>query len=527
MSVTTFQTLSRHYLCAEGGGGSTVVANRTEAGPWEQWTVEKRDGGLFAFKSHNGCYLGVEGTRVTCDRTSVGEWEEWEVEQAEAAPTRYVIRNNYTRLFLCAEGGGGGTVVCDRPLIGPWEQWEPSADFLGPGHPVVADPIRGQLQVLGHSYAHGDGQPLVPRFVHAGDLIGRGIVYGLDHVLPFLDLFAAHNYQGLRSWINVDAPPDDGFWGTKPAKSWNILDHPDEAFKVLEAAAQRGLRWHLASGGYAGTDLRDHEMFETLASLMHDLGPDHVALVEARNEVRDTGGQSPAELEDLIYPVRMEHAQVLCSLSAYTGTEDRSIIQAYTPDWMQLFLIHCYRGGHAWDKIRHRFSDVYDGENGPPVRRLAWRGEPVGVGWPVSATEHMDELDGDTMALIGAMGALRGCWVFMSGPGVILPKTVLEFEQVAGFRETAPLLASLPIDTASFKTLGHSGSSKHGTRIHAVSEDSPDVRADYVISEDGRYVEIVYGPDTQSHTLPQERATTDVQRLHQSRFGHVETGRLA
>lgn len=528
-ATISLRSASGLYVCAEGGGGTTVNASRPAAGEWEMWKLLPRDGNVWAIQSSGGYYLGVDPREVTIDRREVGEWEEWEADYGETDGS-VTFRNHYSGLYLRAIDGGGFGLACDRDVAHAHECFMPSEDFLAaPVDPTVrvADPIRGQLGTIAEQgYIHGDGAGVIPAFVHAGDLIGQGLTFGLSHIEPFLDLFAKHNYHGLRSWINVDAPPDDEFWGSKPASCWNILDDPDGTRDIFAAAAARGLRWHVASGGYAGSDKRDEQMFDCLRDLVSDIGPEYFGLIEARNEVRDTGGQSPERLEALINRVRNAYPQILYGLSAYTGTEDREIIGAYTPEWMQLFLIHCYRGGHAWDKIRHRFSDVYDGENGPPVRRLAWRGEPVGVGWPVSATEHDEELDGPTMALIGAMGALRGAWVFMSGPGVILPASVADFEAVAGFKETRPLLAALPQDVNQYDILSHAGDNKQGQRIHAVIAESPDVRADYVINPDtNAYVEIIYGPPDQDQNLPREREAT-VTVLGDCPMGRVLTGQL-
>jgi hypothetical protein len=70
------------YVCAEGGGGGEVVANRDARGPWETFRVERvRPGDNIALRTSNGWYV-------------------------------------------CAEGGGGGEVVANRSARGPWETFE-------------------------------------------------------------------------------------------------------------------------------------------------------------------------------------------------------------------------------------------------------------------------------------------------------------------------------------------------------------------------------------------------------------------
>lgn len=385
------------------------------------------------------------------------------------------------------------------------------------------NPIVGGLRYGVHCFADANG-PVLPVMCHAGDLIGQSLVFGIDRVTSVLDAIADAGYHGMRSWINVDAAPDNRFWGHRPAPRWNLLDNKQRFLETLQAGADRNLVWHLASGGLDGlSNTRENEMFDFLAEAIGQIGPEHFALIEACNEVRDTGDPDdvePAELERLIQRVRSRHPGLLYSLSSFTGTEDRDILTAFTPSWSKHYYLHGYRGGHVWDKVRHLFSIAYEGE---VVRRLGWQGEPFGVGRIVSAQDNGHELDGGAMALGGAMSVMaRQAWTFMSGPGVILFDEPLE--QMPGFRETPALIHQLPRDLMQFSILGHGGETKRGQRIHAALDD---VRADYAIHSDGRYVEIVYGPPNQTHALRKERETRDVTRLLDCQWGRVETGYLA
>ena len=246
-------------------------------------------------------------------------------------------------------------------------------------------------------------------------------------------------------------------------------------------------------------------------------------MIEGANESRDTTDENPASLEALVQRVRSRHPGILYSLTAYTGHEDREIDRQWTPSWQGFVMRHCYRGGHFHDKVRHIFSGAYEGV---PVRRKHWRGEPFGTGPGVSAQENGHELTAETMPMAGAMAAMTRCaWTFMSTPGVIYMRERLEDQP--GIRETPLLLRVVPRDVGTFRTLGHSGPSKKGLRIHAVRPDAPDVRADYAIADDGRYVEIIYGPPEQRKDLPQERVTWDRVVLHDCSWGRVETGRLS
>lgn len=391
------------------------------------------------------------------------------------------------------------------------------------------DPLVGQLRVEGRAFRDDTG-PRLPVLCHAGDLIGQAMRFGLAHVEPALDAIAAAGYHGLRSWINVEPHV---WWANKPAPSWNLLDDRAAFRDALRAGAARGLRWHLASGGLANLGhARQREMFDGLADVIGEMGPEHVALVETCNEARDTtddGDETPAHLASLVARVHTRFPSILTALTAYTGTEERDVMQRYTPDAQRFAYVHGYRGGRAHDKLRHIFSFVYEvlaRQNGDAwSRELGWQGEPFGPGRLVSAMDAHHELDAGVMGLAACMAAMsRQVWTFMSGPGVILHDEPLE--QMPGFALTPALVRQLPQDLMTWPILGHAGDSKRGLRIHAARGD---VRADYAIARDGKFVEVTYGPPEQidDGPLTQERATRDVQRIHSCAWGHVDVGHLA
>jgi carbamate kinase len=81
------------YVCAEGGGGGEVVANRDRAQEWETFTVERvpgrrgrgnvRTGDSIALRADNGQYVCAEGGgggEVVANRDRAQEWETFTVE---------------------------------------------------------------------------------------------------------------------------------------------------------------------------------------------------------------------------------------------------------------------------------------------------------------------------------------------------------------------------------------------------------------------------------------------------------------
>ena len=76
------------YVCAEGGGGREVVANRDRAQEWETFTLELIDGRFrgdsrIALRADNGQYVCAEGgggREVVANRDRAQEWETFTVE---------------------------------------------------------------------------------------------------------------------------------------------------------------------------------------------------------------------------------------------------------------------------------------------------------------------------------------------------------------------------------------------------------------------------------------------------------------
>jgi len=394
--------------------------------------------------------------------------------------------------------------------------------FAAPTHP---DPWQGAFRIDRRAFV-SDGGPKLPGCFHLGNIIGHGLVLGVDAVLPAFDQVAGWGYHCIRAWFQLHIPPGQRWLPGATVNGWDPRRDPARFVEILRAAAARGLKWNLAAGGIKGLGNADEDqLFDLLADAIGQVGPEHIAQVVALNEARDTGDDDdlqPAELERLINRVRNRHPQLLYALTAYSGVEDAAITARYTRSWMQHSVVHGSRDGRAHDKIRHIFSWMYERGAG---RDLAWQDEPFGVGRLVSAQANHGELDAHVMQCAAATSAMsRQVWTFMSGPGVVYGDEPLE--AMPGAAETMAILRALPQDLMRFETLGHSGDSRRGTRIHAVRGDRPNVREDYAIAADGRYLAIQYGPPNEPKDLPRERATVDDRVLLDGPWCRVTTGRL-
>ncbi len=85
--VVTLQSVHGKFMCAEGGGGRELVANRDSVGDWEM------------FRFH--CFDGYD--------------------KLVLQPGVRIVLRASSRQFVYADGGGGGRLLALGPGIGGWE----------------------------------------------------------------------------------------------------------------------------------------------------------------------------------------------------------------------------------------------------------------------------------------------------------------------------------------------------------------------------------------------------------------------
>ncbi len=94
--LVAIQAENGQYLCAENGGGSTVVANRNNVGSWETFVIDDSVG------SGNGWYLSIKSTenpKFLC----------WNNQQSTITPySTFVYTSN-------------PSLVINRDYVGSWE----------------------------------------------------------------------------------------------------------------------------------------------------------------------------------------------------------------------------------------------------------------------------------------------------------------------------------------------------------------------------------------------------------------------
>lgn len=484
----------------------------------ERFTVQRQGGGINL--SIFGRFVEVHEHVVSCSSPHPTMYSELRLGAGlDGGQGLYGVA---AERFIAAEEGGGGAVGTrryDEP--GPWE----SFFVVGAPAGVHPDPLRGTLRIEDRAFVDDTG-PRLPVGVHALNLIGHGLLFGVNAIEGHLDRFAEVGYHYVRAAWQLHT--DRGSWWEQwPTPRWDPRDDRVRFQEILAAAASRGLKWHVTAGALRGlSNASEDELFDCLADAIGAVGPEHFALVEGGNEIINTGDAddtTPGELWRLVSRVRDRFPGNLYALTSSVDESRAALLHYMPPVGPRFYYVHGYRGGRAHDKIRHIFSLGYSGEQ-PPAAHLGWQGEPFGVEKLVSASDNKHELNADVMMGAAAMAAMsRQAWTFMSSTGVVC--TEGRFDDMPGFAETPGIVRQLPQDVMRWGTLNHSGSNRRGLRIRAAQGD---VREDYAIDSGSRRVMSVrYGPPEQSHSLQAERELSREVVLHEGPWTRVAVGTLA
>ncbi|HEX9061368.1 MAG TPA: metallophosphoesterase, partial [Clostridia bacterium] len=138
MKINLKTAYNEYYLCAENGGGSTLVADRKEAREWETFEVIGPFvyGARVCFNTYNGknflCAADGGGKQIEVDRTEANIWESFKIigpnGKVDGSPVNNgdnISLQTYDGIhFLCAESGGGGTTIADRTEAHEWETFQ-------------------------------------------------------------------------------------------------------------------------------------------------------------------------------------------------------------------------------------------------------------------------------------------------------------------------------------------------------------------------------------------------------------------
>lgn len=368
----------QHYITVSSSGKATATQTSADHAT-VQLTLVRGDDGRFALRGPNGKVgsAQLDGT-FTFDRERGADWKPdgWEALRAEPSSLggESYVTDHGTR--LAARNEGGSELYHHQAPFGIAgdETFYPSVSLVG-GHvgggpvgPVPdsgLDRIDGQLGLEPGGGFHVNGRAVLPTLCHYGDALSKWM-RDRSHVLRNLDLIAAAGYHGTRYWTCLDG----AWWNGRHVGERFQSDYWEQHRAFLLAHKERGLVCQISQGSTTSDALPDpHGFMHRLCDVLQDVGPEVAAVIEGVNEDRDTGNRGPEWLAEFVGIAASRIPQLLRGLSSYTGTEDPVILNRYSRDPAQMFMVHPYRGGRNHDKTRHLMSLQY--ENGANARVMA------------------------------------------------------------------------------------------------------------------------------------------------------------
>lgn len=366
---------------------------------------------------------------------------------------------------------------------------------LGPapgGHP---SPIIGRLRLEGGCFRDDTGC-LNPLYTHAGNLFS---LYTRDQhrAREELDAIAAAGYHGFRTWSTLGGH----YWRGREVGDYTTPDYLGWVRAFFQEAQGRGLRlvWSQGDIGF----MRDRRgTMAAFAQIDNELGG-VIDFIDCGNEAWQTGESDAGRLAECVGHYKAAGGRAIASLTDapiynHPGRE-RETFDYYSRPPADVYDIHSYRGGDCEDKSRHAFNYGYE-----LTARLPFgiSSEPPGPGDLVSVTSNKHELDDECLGLLATDSLLgRQAFVHFTGEGVIVQRGLAS---EAGFWSVPKIVAVLPRDLMTYRTITHSGSSKRGIRVLAVPND--DVRIDGRISDGGQFVFTLKASRPGSHRIAVEKS---------------------
>ena len=123
--VALFANVNNRYVTAENAGDSSLIANRTAVGLWEQFSVMDLGNGYIALKAMvNGRYITAENggaSPLIANRTAIGGWEQFKLVDVGGGNLALLARANDR--YVTAENGGNSSLIANRAAVGGWEQF--------------------------------------------------------------------------------------------------------------------------------------------------------------------------------------------------------------------------------------------------------------------------------------------------------------------------------------------------------------------------------------------------------------------
>ena len=498
----SLQAYDGHYLTAELD--DTVRARAVVSGEWERFTIEVRDVGV-AFLSFHGKYLCAEGGGgglLVADRvpgpTVPGEWEFFASTVDFWTPAPAPITNpNYLAGELQRDARVIRDIIGARILMGC--HFMEGFSAYCHGKTIGALDVATQLDIIAERY---------------------GVVRNLD-VLGYWDANRPGDLDEWEAWAGREVTPID-FVAYSGDQIFATPEYWDRKREYVTMLHDRGLKIFDDRGdmnSWTEQQKLDHMFINGQFYQSLPFGREVLAGVFAINEAWQNGGDDVHLLISMIQAFEdgAGWLPAIVGLSAPGGSSDPAALKecdppmtSWEPEMPESFeywskdpatVITCHgnRGDHA-HIVEHYFCYGYD-EQMRDTGKAVQNTEPVGGGAGVSVgrVDDPELLCGLTAAaLLGGQG-----WIYMSGAGVFWDAAI---HDMPGFEEVARLPTFLPTDIATFPVVCHAGERFRGVRILGAVDPT---RCEHAIAEDGRFVLVVHTETQAAQVLPCERACAE------------------
>ncbi|KAH1251074.1 putative glucan 1,3-beta-glucosidase A [Glycine max] len=142
--VQFMSTKLQKYLCAEHGGGSVVVANRTKASGWETFRLWRINESTFNFRVSNKQFIRLTnrdgGSNLVADSDSPSDLETFEILRNDDDPNRVRIR---------APNGQFLQAISETVVLANYEgsSWDDSDPSIFKMNVLSGSIIRGEYQI--------------------------------------------------------------------------------------------------------------------------------------------------------------------------------------------------------------------------------------------------------------------------------------------------------------------------------------------------------------------------------------------
>jgi hypothetical protein len=114
------------FVCADNGGASPLIANRTAADTWEMYTMLFNADGTVSLKSAiNGLYVcadNIGASPLIANKTAIGIWERFDM---IVDPYYWTIslKSKANNQYVSADNAGASPLIANKTAIGTWESF--------------------------------------------------------------------------------------------------------------------------------------------------------------------------------------------------------------------------------------------------------------------------------------------------------------------------------------------------------------------------------------------------------------------